>query len=124
MLFSSVCRGSAGSPLCGITTGSVKLSASKVSVGRASNVWKYDTYLDIDENENIIAPPKSGEDWNAWYTEMKDYQKYLRENVNDPTKLRLQLLLNSNSIARLNFKRVLNFCPMNLKEATKKIRQK
>lgn len=84
-----------------------------VSVGRASNVWKYDTYLDIDENENIIAPPKSGEDWNAWYTEMKDYQKYLRENVNDPTKLRLQISLNSNSIARLNFKRVLNSYTLN-----------
>jgi len=73
-----------------------------------SIVWKYRPFEDIKENENIIAPPAFDEDWDRWYDKMKDYQTFLRENLNDTSSLYLQMKLSKSNSVRLNFKRVIN----------------
>ncbi len=70
--------------------------------------WKYQQFEDIKENETVIAPPAFDEDWNAWYKKMKDYQTYLRGNLNDTAAMFLQTKVSKGNSVRLHFKRVLN----------------
>lgn len=71
-------------------------------------VWKYRPYEDIRENESVIAPPAFGQDWNAWYKRMKEYQVYLRAHLNDTSALYLDVKLSRGKTVRLHYKRVLN----------------
>jgi hypothetical protein len=52
---------------------------------------KYKPFKYVIETETVIAPPKFDEDWNAWYTNMKDYQDFLRKNLNDTSLVYLEL---------------------------------
>lgn len=70
--------------------------------------WKYRPYENIIENEAVIAPPQFGADWDKWYTKMKAYQNYLRENLNDTAAMYLQMNVSKGKSVRLHFKRVLN----------------
>jgi iron(II)-dependent oxidoreductase len=71
-------------------------------------VWKYRPFEDIKENETVIAPPQFDEDWNSWYKKMKNYQSYLRGNLNDTAAMYLQMTMSKGKRVRLHFKRVLN----------------
>lgn len=74
----------------------------------APMVWKYKSFKDIEETETIIAPPKPGEDWNDWYTRMKNYQTFLRQHLNDTSEIYLEVKVKKNASVRLTYKRVLN----------------
>ena len=44
--------------------------------------WSYGGQF--EHNQSIIAPPADTTQWDKWYASIKEYQKLVRENLNDP----------------------------------------
>ena len=66
--------------------------------------WKYSETL--EHSESIITPPKPREDWNAWYRKIKEYQTYVRENLNDTNAYFIELIFDKTRKTSINFNKV------------------
>ena len=66
--------------------------------------WKYSETL--DHSESIITPPKPGQDWNAWYKDLKEYQVFVREHMNDTTAYFIELIFDKAKKTNINFNKV------------------
>ena len=66
--------------------------------------WKYSETL--DHSESVINPPKLGEDWNAWYNKLKEYQTYVRQHLNDTSAYFIELVFDKTKKTSINFNKV------------------
>lgn len=69
-----------------------------------TSIWKYSETL--DHTESIIAPPKPGEDWNAWYKRLKNYQTFVRQHLNDTAAYFAELIFDKSKTTSINFNKV------------------
>ncbi len=66
--------------------------------------WKYSETL--EHTESVIPPPKPGEDWNAWYKTLKQYQTFVREHLNDTAAYFAELIFDKVKTTSINFNKV------------------
>lgn len=75
--------------------------------------WKYSKTL--KHNESMIAPPAPGEDWNQWYSSLKQYQQYTRAHLNDTAAFFVELPLKNGQKADVSLSKAA--FPMHLQPA-------
>ncbi|MEO7765798.1 MAG: hypothetical protein ABIS01_00175, partial [Ferruginibacter sp.] len=69
-----------------------------------STNWKYSETL--DHSETVIAPPKPGENWNDWYSNLKTYQSFVRAHLNDTSAYFIELVFDKVRRTNINFNKV------------------
>jgi len=67
--------------------------------------WKYTDAF--EHNSWIIAPPPDTEDWNNWYRKIKEYQQWVRNHLNDPQAMFIDVTLQKNKQALIHFDRAM-----------------
>jgi formylglycine-generating enzyme required for sulfatase activity len=77
--------------------------------------WKYSSSL--PHNESVIAPPGHGENWDAWYATLKQYQQFVRTHLNDPEAYFIALAFDRARRTTLNFNKVAYSLNLKPKEA-------